>query len=112
MARQKKPSVRIEFDQNDDEQIHDGDTVPDSAKPLVKVRSKQQDAAPQPDTGSGPEDPPKPPIINKYVRVGTKRYASPLAATAIARFERKERNPQLAEFYVYRDRDVNGRGFI
>lgn len=112
MARQKKPSFRVEFDSDDNEQIIDGDTSADGAKPPAKVRAKQQDTSPEPDSGSGPQDPPKPPIINKYVRVGTKRYASPLAATAIARFERKERNPQLAEFYVYRDRDVNGRGFI
>lgn len=112
MARQKKPSVRIEFDQDNADENDNRDTASDITEPNPKVRTKQQELAPKPDTGRGTEDPPKSPIINKHIRIGAKRVASPLAATAIARFERKERRPQLAEFYVYRDKDVNGRGFI
>lgn len=53
-----------------------------------------------------------PVVYDKPVFGRDRRAATPLAATALARFDPSERRPQLSEHFVYRDRDLAKRGYF
>lgn len=80
-----------------------GDTVP---------AKQSSDSEPTAKAGSV-EDAQKPVVYEQPVYISKGVRASPLAATAMARFDRSERQrTQLSEHYVFRSNVIARRGYI
>lgn len=88
------------------------DTLGDRiAKAVVGAIEQLKDTtgAPPPSGDKRVEGPPR---FEKPVRVGDTTFASPIAASVMARYDDKETAPQPGEFWSYRDRRYNRRGYI
>lgn len=74
-------------------------------------KAQQQTGAPGKTEGGG-DKPQPPPLFDKPVHTRSGARYSALAATAFARFDASDRQPQLAELYKFRDRSYARRGYI
>jgi hypothetical protein len=106
-SKPRKSDIDIDDDQIDIEDvIEDLDDQDDQDEIEQKgdTRRKTQKGRAKRDTG--------PPVFDQRVRIGNRRTAEPLAASAMARFDPNERHVQLSEHYVFRDPDIRKRGYI
>lgn len=110
MAREKKPNARSVTVTVDNGEADDENLENNTPSPEPKAKAKQPAGSGDPPEDGVPEGDPEPVIYAEPVYGDDRRGATPLAATAFARFDKYERKPQLSEHFVYQDREYSERG--
>lgn len=112
MASPKKPVPRQGHNQTTTQQSQQRTTADDRQESDDQDQDEQQVSPDQRRPGGIVQEPVGPPIFDRPVRLRTGEQFTPLAATAFARFNPREKRPQLAEHWVYSDPVFNKRGYI
>jgi len=113
MASPKKPATRPTTVINVNASPPQRSAPSDGGGHGDEVQTRQPDNSKPALADSGPEETPKPPKYREPVSLGNGITATPLAASAIARFDRNERQrTQLSEHYVFHSHVYRRQGHI
>lgn len=112
MADEKNEILRDDYNRPNDKEANGSTTDHASDDRDDKAKNKQSDDTKIDDQSTDDEGNPKPVIYSEPVPYNERTTATPLAATAFARFDPGERNVQLAEHYTYTDEAYEKDGFL
>lgn len=118
MAGEEKPQTGKRDPRRNATPVINVNTYHNSDAGRDEPKVEQHTDTSKPPEENKPQDPPRPPIFDRHVKMGNTHsprethYYTPLAATIFARFDENDPREQPAEHAVFIDTRLSQRGFI